>query len=131
MNEILSVLSEAWELIAQIWDKVAPQWAWLSFMFCSMVIGQTLKQTIWSKDMARDFAWAKIGRKTMHLHAMLFGALCGLLLPMPPNSLISSSILYYATAGATGSFIYQTIKRAKRGEFDIEFVGDSEIPDAP
>ncbi len=118
---------------------ILQHWPFFSWLLIAMLIGQVVKNTVWTKKNAIKkrphwFWWW--GRKTMVLHPVLGGALLGLAWQNPEGGVegITASMAYFAAAGGLSTWAYEGLKglaKKKGVDLDIPGITPSSSPPAP
>ena len=134
------------DLIAQLGEAVGDHWPFVAAMLIFATVGQVLKGTVWTErnflkwrvDKPNAILWRVFwwGRKTMPLHPVAVGALCGRFVPGLPASPgvegATALMLYFAFAGIGSTWAFAFVKAAakKRG-IDLKLPGNGNSAPPP
>jgi hypothetical protein len=124
-REVLTVET----VIDSIVKYVIPHWPFISALAIFMIIGQVVKNVIFTKDAYKTkkplwFFWW--GRKTLPLHPIAVGLAVGAIWRVPEAGITSlpASMGYFALAGALSVWAYEFLKGlAKKEGIDINLPG--------
>ncbi len=124
------------ETLQNAWAFASPHWPGLTWSLIAMVVGQVMKNGIFTKPQAaklRKTQWIWWwGRKTLPLHPVLAGALVGLLWQDPvegQNWPFIGSVIYFAFFGAVSTWLFEVIRGlAKTKGIELKELGKSVPP---
>jgi len=122
---------------------IVPHWGFLVVSAVFALAGQVSKGTLWTKDnivkyktngpkWLGELMWW--GRKTMPMHPVVGGLICGLIpgMPAPDDFSVTETVMYYVGAGVSSTWIFSVIKQlAKKKGIELDLPGVSQVPPAP
>ena len=108
------------ESVTEIWEfikvQLLPHCPFLSWMVISMLIGQVLNKSVFTKknmdsDKKPDWLY-RWGRKTLVLQPVFAGLLVGLAWQNPEAAVVGipASMAYFAVAGGLSTWVYELLK---------------------
>jgi hypothetical protein len=108
---------------------LSEHWPFVAWLICSILIGQVVKATLWTKGHAdtskpRWFWWWAY--KTMAIHPMAVGIIIGIFWTNPEEHVNGRafSIAYFAMAGGLSTWAYEALKGlAKKKGIDLSLPG--------
>ena len=127
------------DLLAQLWETIAPHWPFAAAALIFAFIGQVMKGAVWTEanflrwriDKPNPILWRFFwwGRKTMPLHPVAAGALLGLVPNVPVGAGIEggpATVLYFAFAGVISTWAFALVKSwAKKKGIDLKLPGEN------
>lgn len=100
-------------------------WPFVAWLIVSMLIGQVMKNTLWTKEHAINskphwFWWWSY--KTMVLHALVVGLFVGLVWQHPEEGVdgLPASMGYFALSGALSTWAYELLKNLIKTKTGVE-----------
>lgn len=116
---------------------VLPHWPFFAWMLISMLTGQVMKNTLWTKKHAIEskphwFWWWMY--KTMVLHPVVGGIVVGLVWQSPEEGVdgVVASMGYFATSGGLSTWAYELLKNLVKKKTGVELtlpgISPSEAP---
>lgn len=118
-------------LVAQL-----AHWPFIASAFVLSIVGQVMKNSLWTEENAKAHKLYSLGRKTLPLHPVVCGILMGVAwkgLPVSPGvEGASARVLYFAFSGVAATWLFALIKAwAKKEGYDVALPGESVKPEAP
>lgn len=126
------------EELQNAWEFIQPHWAGLSWAVMAMIVGQVMKNAVFTKDQAHKkrksqwFWWWM--RKTLALHPVIAGCIVGLVWHDPVEGADwpwIGSVIYFGFFGAISTWLFEVIKGlAKKRGIELNELGKSTPPPA-
>lgn len=114
------------ELKILVESILVPHWPFLTWVTIAILMGQVMKNAVWTIENARKNAVYWWGRKTLALHPVVGGLLLGTLWRNPSEGVdtLIESMGYFGLAGASSVFIYEVVKgMAKKRGYELSLDG--------